>query len=99
MLHLDRGDLLGFRLGIGVWATALAAMMAANPGISSVELSLFRLVNELPASFRVGLSSVMQLGSLSAVPATAGVALWRQARQWQQTSPWRGDSRGLPPRP
>ncbi|CAN5429566.1 MAG: phosphatase PAP2 family protein [Actinomycetota bacterium] len=59
-------------------ATALVAMMAANPGISNLELSLFRLVNELPSSFRVALSSVMQLGSLSAVPATAGVALLKR---------------------
>jgi len=69
------GDPLSFRLGIGVCATALSAMMAANPGISSLEQSLFRLVNQLPASFRVALSTVMQLGSLAAVPATAGVAL------------------------
>ena len=66
---------LSSRLGIGVSATALVAMMAATPGISSLELSLFRLVNQLPASFRIALSTVMQLGSLAAVPATAGVAL------------------------
>lgn len=50
-------------------------MIAATPGISSLELSLFRLVNELPAAFRIALTTVMQLGSLSAVPATAGTAL------------------------
>ena len=69
------GDTLSFRFGIGVCATTASAMIAATPGIGSLEQSLFRLVNQLPASFRVALSAVMQLGSLAAVPATAGVAL------------------------
>lgn len=72
------GGPLSLRFGIGVFSTAASAMMAATPGISSLELSLFRLVNQLPGSFRIALASVMQLGSLSAVPASAGVALLKR---------------------
>ena len=72
------GGSLIFRLGIGVSATALSARTAATPEISSLELSLFRLVNQLPATLRIVLSTVMQLGSLAAVPATAGLALTKQ---------------------
>jgi len=93
------GGPLSSRFGIGVFSTAASAMMAATPGISSLELSLFRLVNQLPGSFRIALASVMQLGSLSAVPASAGVALLKRRPALAADLALAGGLSGVPPRP
>jgi membrane-associated phospholipid phosphatase len=62
------------RLAIATAATILSALVARAPGLTRLELSLFRAVNGLPPSLERPLSIVMQLGSLGAGPATAGVA-------------------------
>ena len=69
------GDLLRAALGTLVLsATGWYASTHKAPG--RIEESLFRIVNRLPSSFEVVLSTVMQAGSLAAVPTGAALALF-----------------------
>jgi glycosyltransferase 2 family protein len=56
-------------------ATLASAWLATAPRVHARELSLFRLFNELPPQLELPVWLVMQMGSLSAVPAGAGAAL------------------------
>jgi glycosyltransferase 2 family protein len=62
-------------LAIALATTAVTAIAASAPGVSRLEASLFRSVNALPTILEAPLTVVMQLGTLGAVPSSAGVAM------------------------
>jgi undecaprenyl-diphosphatase len=49
------------------------AVLARRPGVSDAERQVFAAVNGLPAALHVPVWTVMQLGSLGGVAATAGI--------------------------
>jgi membrane-associated phospholipid phosphatase len=65
------------RLCLGTAATLITALSARN-GVGDHEATAFRAVNSLPDSLYTPAWVIMQLGSLSAVPAAAGAALLAQ---------------------
>ena len=62
------------RLGVGTAALLVTAMAARRDGVSQWEATTFRAVNDLPDSIYRPTWVVMQLGTLGAAPAAAGVA-------------------------
>jgi len=56
-------------------ASVVSAWLATAPQVHADELSLFRLFNQLPPHLELPFWVVMQMGSLPAVPASAGAAL------------------------
>lgn len=70
-------DLVRVVLGalVVTWMTAMALLGA---DVDPLERNVFRLVNELPDEIEPMLWLVMQLGSITAVPVVALVALWRR---------------------
>jgi undecaprenyl-diphosphatase len=62
------------RLGAGTAVLLVTAMAARHDHVGRGEAAAFRAVNRLPDSLYRPVWAVMQLGSLGAVPATAGVA-------------------------
>ena len=52
------------------------AVLARRPSVSDAERQLFAAVNGLPTVLHVPVWTVMQLGSLGGVAATAGVLAW-----------------------
>ncbi|MGH3664782.1 MAG: TIGR00374 family protein, partial [Egibacteraceae bacterium] len=73
------GDVL--RVALGATVSAVSALLAAARRVSGFETDVFRLINRLPGVFEPPLWAVMQLGSLAAVPAAAGVALLARRRR------------------
>jgi undecaprenyl-diphosphatase len=69
------------RLGLGTAATLITALSARRNGVGPHEACAFRAVNSLPDSLHTPAWVIMQLGSLSAVPAAAGAALLAQDRE------------------
>jgi undecaprenyl-diphosphatase len=69
------------RLGLGTAATLITALSARRNGVGPHEACAFRAVNGLPDSLHTPAWVIMQLGSLSAVPAAAGAALLAQDRE------------------
>jgi membrane-associated phospholipid phosphatase len=61
-------------VAIATAATALSGLVAMTPGVSRFEQFVFRTVNGLPPVLELPLATVMQLGSLGAVLASAGLA-------------------------
>lgn len=73
----DSGGVLAgpwVRLGAGAAAVLVTAMVARRHRVSPCEARTFRAVNGLPDSIYVPTWVVMQLGTLGAAPAAAGVA-------------------------
>ena len=71
------GDLLAdprVRLGIGTAAVLVTAAAARHDRVGPGEAAAFRAVNGLPGSLYPPAWAVMQLGTVGAAPATAGVA-------------------------
>ncbi len=60
-------------LGLGVLAWAWLTVSSADP--STIEINLFRLIDQLPGAAGAPLIGLMQLGALAAVPAIALVCL------------------------
>jgi undecaprenyl-diphosphatase len=69
------------RLGLGTAATMITALSARRNGVGYREANVFRAVNSLPDSLYTPAWVIMQLGSLSAVPAAAGAALLTHDRE------------------
>jgi membrane-associated phospholipid phosphatase len=69
------------RAVVALATTLGSAMIARTPGLSRAELFVFRRVNGLTPSFELPLAAVMQLGSLGAVFAAAGVAMLARRRK------------------
>jgi glycosyltransferase 2 family protein len=69
------------RLGLGAAATLITALSARRNRVGHCEARAFRVVNGLPDSLYPPAWVIMQLGSLSAVPAAAGAALLAQDRE------------------
>lgn len=61
-------------LSIAAATAILSGVWARSPEVSRLELWVFRTVNDLPPRFELPLSIAMQMGSLGAVPVTAGAA-------------------------
>ena len=61
-------------VAIATAAMALSGLAAMTPGVSRFEQFVFRTVNGLPPVLELPLATVMQLGSLGAVFASAGLA-------------------------
>lgn len=61
-------------MAIATAATALSGFAAMTPGVSRFEQFVFRSVNGLPPILELPLATVMQLGSLGAILASAGIA-------------------------
>ena len=62
------------RLGAGAAALLVSAIAAHQDHVDQCEAAAFRAVNGLPGSFYQPAWAVMQLGTLGAAPAAAGVA-------------------------
>ena len=62
------------RLGAGAAALLVTAIAAHRDHVGQCEAAAFRAVNGLPRSFYPPAWTVMQLGTLGAAPAAAGVA-------------------------
>jgi glycosyltransferase 2 family protein len=67
-------------VAIATAATALSGLAAMTPGVSRFEQLVFRAVNGLPPVLELPLATVMQLGSLGAIFASAGLARLRHRR-------------------
>jgi membrane-associated phospholipid phosphatase len=63
------------RLGLGTAAVLVTALPARRSRVGPAEAQAFRAVNGLPGSLYGPVWAVMQLGTLGAAPAAAGVAL------------------------
>ncbi len=63
------------RVVAGSLCIGAGAVVARRARLSGLETDLFRVANDLPGFFEVPLRSVMQAGSLGAVPAAGVVAL------------------------
>ena len=63
------------RAALGALTLVGTGIAARHKGVSRAEVDVFRLVNDLPAALERPLVTVMQAGSLAAVPVTAAVAL------------------------
>jgi glycosyltransferase 2 family protein len=63
------------RLGLGAAVTLATAQGARRSGVGRYEARAFRAVNGLPDSLHGPVWVIMQLGTLGAAPAAAGVAL------------------------
>jgi glycosyltransferase 2 family protein len=72
----DPGGLAGpcVRLGVGTAVLLVTAMAARHDRVSPWEAQTFRAVNGLPGSLYRPTWVIMQLGTLGATPAAAGVA-------------------------
>ncbi|HEY7876220.1 MAG TPA: phosphatase PAP2 family protein [Actinomycetota bacterium] len=70
----------GIRLLIAVAILVLAALPVERDEVSAFELDVFRWLNELPGALEPALQTVMQLGSLFAIPMVAAMA-WVQSRR------------------
>ena len=66
-------DLL--RAATGAISLLISAALAHRGHPGTFEIHLFRLLNQMPGALAPPLSTIMQLGSLAAVPIAAGVAL------------------------
>ena len=62
------------RLGIGITALLATALAVRRDRVSLGEAKVFRAVNGLPDALQAPAWAIMQLGTLGAAPATAGVA-------------------------
>jgi undecaprenyl-diphosphatase len=62
------------RLGIGITALLGTALAVRRDRVSPSEAKLFRAVNGLPDAWHAPAWAIMQLGTLGATPAAAGVA-------------------------
>jgi undecaprenyl-diphosphatase len=62
------------RLGIGTAALVVTALAARHDRVSEGEAGVFRAVNGLPDAVQAPAWAIMQLGTLGAVPVTAGAA-------------------------
>jgi membrane-associated phospholipid phosphatase len=62
------------RLGIGLATTLITGMAARRNHIGRCETRAFRVVNDLPDSLYLPAWPIMQLGTLGAAPAAAGIA-------------------------
>ena len=63
------------RLGVGIVGMAVSAVVVRRDRVGRREARAFRAVNDLPDSLFVPAWVVMQLGTVGAAPAAAGVAL------------------------
>jgi membrane-associated phospholipid phosphatase len=74
------GSLIGsladpqFRLGVGAAALLVTALAVRRDRVSPSEAMVFRAVNGLPDALYAPSWAIMQLGTLGAAPAAAGVA-------------------------
>lgn len=66
-------DLL--RAAAGAISLLISAALAHRGHPGTFEIHLFRLLNQMPGALGPPLSTIMQLGSLAAVPIASGVAL------------------------
>lgn len=66
------GDAIRVGLGLGLLAVSLLAIQRDD--LTTFEVNLFRLVNELPDPLRWVLGPLMQLGNVVAAPAVAAIA-------------------------
>lgn len=62
------------RVGLGIGLLAVSLLGIQRDDLTTLEVNLFRLVNELPGALRWVLGPVMQLGDVLAAPALAAVA-------------------------
>src|SRR5215470_7694624 len=62
------------RLGVGAAALLVTAMAVRRDRVSPGEARVFRAVNGLPDAWHAPAWVIMQLGTLGAAPAAAGVA-------------------------
>lgn len=62
------------RLGLGVAATVVTAMLVRKRQVGRCETTVFRAVNGLPDSLYRPAWGIMQFGTLGAAPASAGMA-------------------------
>jgi membrane-associated phospholipid phosphatase len=69
------------RLGLGMAATLVTALLARRERVGSCEVKAFRAVNGLPGSLYIPAWIIMQLGTLGAAPAAAGAALLAHDRK------------------
>jgi glycosyltransferase 2 family protein len=68
-------------VAIATTVTVLSGLAAMTPGVSRFEQFVFRTVNGLPPALELPLATVMQLGSLGAVFASAGLARLADRRE------------------
>ncbi len=69
------------RLGMGAAATVITALSARQSAVGRREARAFLAVNSLPDRLYRPVWAIMQLGTLGAAPAAAGVALLARDRQ------------------
>jgi len=69
------------RLGMGAAATVITALSARQSTVGRCEARSFLAVNSLPDRLYRPVWAIMQLGTLGAAPAAAGVALLARDRQ------------------
>jgi glycosyltransferase 2 family protein len=69
------------RLGLGSAVTLVTALLARRNRVGYCEAKAFRAVNGLPDPLYIPAWIIMQLGTLGAAPAAAGVALLAHDRQ------------------
>jgi membrane-associated phospholipid phosphatase len=62
------------RLGIGLAATLVTGMAARRNHLGRSETTAFRVINDLPDRLYLPAWSIMQLGTLGAAPAAAGIS-------------------------
>ena len=62
------------RLGVGITALLATALAVRRDRVSLGEATVFRAVNGLPDALQAPAWAIMQLGTLGAAPAAAGVA-------------------------
>jgi len=69
----DPADAVRVGLGVGLLVWSWITVSSADP--STIEVNLFRLINQLPGAVGAPLIGLMQLGALAAVPVIAVVCV------------------------